>query len=297
MRSQSRQVSRARPWLGTLVEVSVWGHAELARMAIDSAFAAIAQAQRLMSAHDPASDLGRLNREAHFRPVCVHAWTADVLRYALRLHHETGGAFDCGVGAQLEKAGFLPPGTIPLAFAGPANERTVHIDASNVVRFQQPLRLDLGGIAKGYAVDRAVEALQGAGIAAGLVNAGGDLRGFGLDEWPVMVRDPFSPGILAHLLTLENGAVATSAGYHASRRMNGKRLTPIFDPLGRRFLAPDFSVTVAAPNCVTADALTKVAAILGPESAALMQRYGARVFWWHKGSLCTAREASCTAAA
>jgi len=283
-----------RPLLGTLVEIGVWGGAGAAA-AIESAFEAVSQVQRLMSVHDPDSDVSLLNREAAARPVPVHAWTADVLRFALRMWQESGGAFDCGIGSSLESAGFLPPGAIPGELSAGAGG--MRIDDSNQVRMRQPACLDLGGIAKGYAVDRAIEALQGAGVASGIVNAGGDLRGFGLDAFPVTVRDPDSPGRFVRVLRLNAGAVATSAGYHSARRVGGRSVMPIYDPLRRRFLSSRLSVTVTAPTCMAADALTKVAAILGADSFELLRRHGAHAMWWRRGSISTTWETVCTRAA
>lgn len=297
MKSQSEIFSRARPLLGTLVEVSAWGEAVAARNAIERAFAAIGEVQRLMSVHDPESDVARVNREAHERPVRVHPWTAEVLRLALRLQGESCGSFDCGVGSRLEKAGFLPTGAAPAARSASASARNIHIEDSSMVRLRRPLCLDLGGIAKGYAVDRAVEALRATGIARGLVNAGGDLRVFGHAGFPVMVRDPLLPGRLVHLLTLRGGAVATSAGYHCARRVKGRHVMPIFDPTRERFLACDSSVTVIAASCVMADALTKVAAIRGAAAAPMLLRHGAHAFWWQEDRIYTTWEAECRAAA
>lgn len=293
-----REFRRARPLLGTLVEVCAWGKHDACFAATDAAFSAIARVHALMSAHDAGSDISRLNRSAHERRVRVHPWVGEVLRFALQLNEESGGAFDCGIGSRLEDAGFLPAGTAPGgSAAAAARADTVRIDALNFVRFTRLLCVDLGGIAKGYAVDRAVEALQRSGVAAGLVNAGGDLRVFGLARLPIVARDPSSPGRFARLFRLRTGAVATSAGYYSSARVDGKCVTSIFDPLRQRFLEPDFSVTVTAPSCMVADALTKVAAILGTAAMPLLQRYGAHALWWRRGRICTTWEAACAAAA
>jgi len=293
MKSRWERVSRARPLLGTLVEISAWGSPDAARMAVASAFAAIERAQELMSAHDPRSDVSRMNRGAHERPIRVHRWTAQVLRFALRLQRDSRGAFDCGIGFHLESAGFLPAGTAAAqADEARADEHTVRVEASNVVRFTRPLCLDLGGIAKGYAVDRAIAALRRAGVSRGVVNAGGDLRAFGCRGFPVLVREPRNCGRLVRLLTLRDGAVATSAGYYSSRSVDGKQVMPILDRTRARFLPARTSVTVAAPSCVLADALTKVAAIRGAAAAPLLRSHAACAFWWSGKELRTTLEAS-----
>src|SRR5207237_9076434 len=98
------------------------------------------------------------------------------------------------------------------------------------VRLARAVRFDLGGIAKGFAVDRAVQILRRARLAFGLVNAGGDLRAFGNRRWPVHVRCPDAPGELLQLGSLSNGAVATSAVYFSLQRHGAIRTSALFDP-------------------------------------------------------------------
>ena len=291
-------VRRARPLLGTLVEVSAWGDGPVCRGAVEGAFRAVARVQELMSVHDQDSELSRVNREALDRPVKVHPWTAAVLRFALRLHRESEGAFDCGVGSRLESAGFLPAGSArSKCDSAPASSGNVTIDAANRVRFKRPVCLDLGGIAKGYAVDRAVAALRHTDVEGGVINAGGDLRAFGVGAMPIAVRDPYSPGRCAQVLRLGVGAVATSAGYHAGARVRGRVVMPVYDPLRQRFLGRDLSVTVVAGDCMTADALTKVAAILGARAAPVLRHHGASALWWRRGQAQPKWEEPCAAAA
>ena len=168
---------RARPLLGTFVEVSaVFPAGADADRAVGRAFAAVEAVQRRMSFHDPASDVARLNREAARRAVAVHRDTVAVLRWSLEVAAASAGAFDITVAGELVRWGRLP------ALAGiPANPsgtwRDIELDEDDgTVRFHRPVVIDLGGIAKGYAVDRAIESLAEAGAQRCCVNAGGDLR-------------------------------------------------------------------------------------------------------------------------
>jgi thiamine biosynthesis lipoprotein len=251
---------RARPLLGTLVEIAA-DRAE----AIDAAFAAIARVQALMSYHDPASELSRLNREAATRAVRVSPWTAEVLQLALRVAAESGGVFDPTVAPRLCALGFLPatPGA-PRADRR-ATWRDVQADGDRV-RFRRALRLDLGGIAKGFAVDRAVESLQAAGVASGVVNAGGDLRVFGSEIQRVHLRDPASPGTFPQTLALRDAALATSAAYFSRKRWRGAPVCALLD--GRSRAPGDIatSASVVAPTAALADAFTKVALFAPPET-------------------------------
>lgn len=262
---------RARPLLGTLVEIA----ADAPPAVFTRAFAAVEKVQALMSYHDPASELSRLNREASAGPVSVSAWTGEVLRAALDLAAETEGVFDPTVAPRLTALGFLPPTAGAPRADGRATWRDVELASRNRVRFRRPLRLELGGIAKGFAVDRAVEVLQKAGVAEGMVNAGGDLRVFGSVEWPVEIRHPGQPGLSAASVPVCNAAMATSAGYFARRRHAGKDVTALLDGRTRQPLDPDTSVSVMAPTALLADALTKVVFALGPASETLLQRHGA----------------------
>ena len=275
MTSRSDSLRRARPSLGTLVDIRASGAPEQILVAgIAAAFAAIDQVHRLMSFHAPGSDLSRLNRQAARAPVEVHAWTWQVLRAARSLWEHTGGLFDCSVAPALVRAGFLPL-TDGASSAG-ARMRDVHLEQRHKVRFDKPLMLDLGGIAKGFAVDRAVDALLAAGVPQGAVCAGGDLRLFGDDPEPVHVRNPKSPGELLQLGEFTDTAVATSAAYFAERETNGRRVTPVVDPRGGGTIDSHRSATVIAPECLYADALTKPVLLSGMTTAAFLQRFSAR---------------------
>ena len=138
------------------------------------------------------------------------------------------------------------------------------------MRFTQPLLLDLGGIAKGYAVDAALAVLRDAGLASARVNAGGDLARFGDAAAPVQVRHPLVPTQMLHLAELQNGAVATSAGYY----QHGA--SPLRHPGSGAELCRHDSISVLAPDCMTADALTKIVAAEPARAPALLARYRAQ---------------------
>lgn len=245
-------IRRCRPLLGTFVEISL--PAEDAA-AIDAGFAAVERVHRLMSFHARDSDLARLRQAPTGTPVPVAAETAEVLRLALELHRESGGLFDVAVGAQLVRGGFLPcpVGVDPAACTGTSAD--LELAADDRVICHRPTLLDLGGIAKGFAVDCAVVALREAGAHAGLVNAGGDMRGFGLHAFPVEVRRADGRVPLSYLL--RDRALASSDNSGTRKRRWGRVLTPHIG-FGRAVKSRGV-VSVVAPDCATADALTKVA--------------------------------------
>ncbi len=263
MKSRSSlEIRRCRPLLGTFVEICVSGQAEGDfNGAINAAFATIERIQERMSAHDAESELSRLNREAALRPVTVSRETFEVLRRADKLAAESGGAFDYTVAPLLARWNFLPA-SLKREKAG--SWRDVLLAHGRTVSFLQPLALDLGGIAKGYAVDKAIKTLRRRGVSAAVVNAGGDLRVFGEQPSTVHVRHPADPQTFAHKVSICDAALATSAPRFTERIWRGAaggpplRVSHLVDPLRQGAVTGVVSVTVRAHECWLADALTKV---------------------------------------
>jgi thiamine biosynthesis lipoprotein len=136
------------------------------------------------------------------------------------------------------------------------------------VRFRRALRLDLSGIAKGYAVDLAVECLQQHDIERLIVNAGGDLRVAGPDAFEVGVRDPRAPGDIAHTLWLQHGALATSAAYESRRELpQDEQVCALVDVRTGQTYRGHGSISVRAGSCMDADALTKIVLFAPPALA------------------------------
>jgi thiamine biosynthesis lipoprotein len=239
-------ITRARPLLGTIVAIRADGQAN----AIEQAFAAVERVHGLMSFHSPQSDVSRINLDAHRRAVAVDRWTFAVLARALELSVLTGGAFDV-----------LVPGR-------GATYRDLLLTDDGRVRLRRRAAVDLGGIAKGFAVDVAVQALRENGASSGSVNAGGDLRMFGGCRGPLRIRVPGAPTHCVVAPASAHEAFATSCSYFGTR-INDVRQ-------GRRERL-DWSITVGAHSCMLADALTKVVALLGP-LAARLQAFDATAF-------------------
>ncbi|MEY5100593.1 MAG: hypothetical protein RJA36_3312 [Pseudomonadota bacterium] len=263
----------ARPLLGTYVDISV-SHpdAALCAQAVAGAFAAIERVQALMSAFLPGSDIERIGRLAHLQPVGVAPWTLEVLHAAQELHARSGGLFDPGVAAVLARWDMLPSTEGDCSASSIAN---LHIEGDRV-SCSVPTRLDLGGIAKGYAVDRAADALLAAGVDSGLVNAGGDLRVVGAAQEPIFVRDPGDPGRLHFAGLLEEGAFATSATYYSRHAHGGREVSAIVNPASGEPLLARHSYSVIAPLCLHADALTKVLALSDNPELPCFAYYGAQ---------------------
>ncbi len=275
MKSPSNiEVRRCRPLLGTFVEITARGHDErLLGRGIEAGFAAIATVHRLMSFHDRLSDVSRMNRDAFPKGVKVHPWTWQVMKASKRFAEESHGAFDITVAPWLTKWNYLP--RRGYQFSPIASSRDIFLRRNYEVFFQRDLIVDLGGIAKGFAVDRAADALKENGIECGLVNAGGDLRAFGLAARLIHLRSPTDPTRVAGAVRLRERAMATSGTYFERRRYRGEYVTPLLDgrtgQSGRELL----SVSVAAAECMAADALTKIVFVMREKAAVLLSQYHA----------------------
>ena len=268
------EIRRCRPLLGTFVEVttSATDAASLER-GITAAFVAIEKVHRLMSFHDPDSDVSRMNRDAFPKSVIVHPWTWKVLETAQQFARESHGVFDIATARFLASWGYFPRGEHQPDNGG--MWRDIFLRKNCRVFFRRKLVIDLGGIAKGFAVDRAVAALKASGVKAGIVNAGGDLRVFGPISRIIHVRHPTEPTVAAGAVRLAQRAMATSGVYFARRRHRGQYVTPLVDGGTGRCAKESISVSVAADECMVADALTKIVFALREQAAGLLDQYQA----------------------
>jgi FAD:protein FMN transferase len=309
MAAASASIRRARPLLGTFVEIAVAGEAPDALEAtVEAAFAAVETVHRLMSFHEASSNVSRLNRDAAARAVQVHEWTYEVLKTAVDLHRCSGGAFDITVAPALQRMGLLPDASglgTPVPHDGrapspPRGEREhaargadaardpIRLLPQNQVHFATAaVKIDLGGIAKGFAVDRAVEALQRHGITDGLVNAGGDLRVFGPRPHIVDIRDPRAPDRTIFRVALSNAALASSAGRFDPAHSCQTLASAVIDPMTELPTQAISGATVCAPTCIIADALTKVVMNAGESAGPVLDHYKAdALFVSSRGDAC-----------
>ena len=271
------EVVRARPLLGTLVEIGAAGSSAAAvQLAISEAFAVVARVHELMSYQLPDSEISLLNRVGLNQIVQVDAHTWQVLSAAHQFSEASAGLFDITVATLLCKMGFLPARPDFPKIAGHADWRHIELLTDHRVRLNGRLRIDVSGIAKGYAVDQACQILRRAGMYSGRVNAGGDLRVFGSEVQAIQVRHPIMPAQMMPLVELTQGAAATSAGYYTQRNYRGRRVTPLIHPLTHTAAGIERSVTVLADDCMVADALTKVVHADPVRATAVLAQFNAR---------------------
>jgi thiamine biosynthesis lipoprotein len=160
----------------------------------------------------------------------------------------------------------------------PGDWRDVLLLPRRQVRFLRPLALDLGGIAKGFAVDVALETLREHGVAAAIVNAGGDLRALGPQPVEVHLRHPMRPTTFAGRISVCESALATSSPCFTEREWRGRRVSHLVNPNRGASITGGVSVTVRARECWLADALTKAVLNAPRRAESLLAKYEAEAF-------------------
>jgi thiamine biosynthesis lipoprotein len=245
---------------------------------VEAAFDEVDRLDRLMSHYKPDSPLSRLNREAAAGPVAVEPELFDFIADSLRYGRESDGAFDITVGPLMKTWGFFRGGgRFPTArevedVRGRIGYRHVVLDArARTIRFDRPgMELDLGGIAKGYAVDRVVALLRRAHVAAALVSAGGStIFGMGAppgrDAWDVEIQDPRGAGGVALTIPLKDRALSVSGRAEKSFERDGIVYSHIMDPRTARPVQGVLGVAVLTTTGTAGDALDDAFFVEGVE--------------------------------
>jgi thiamine biosynthesis lipoprotein len=291
-RRGDRLVRRTVPMMGTIAELGVvHDDSVVAHACIDAAIAELRRVEWLMSRYTATSDVGRANRLAAQDAVEVSPATARVLEAAIAWAIASDGAFDPCIGRAVELWDVEHRTTPPAAadvrrLAGRRRYRALDIDGGARPRVRLTHRdaaIDLGGIATGYGVDRAVDALRRQGITRGIVNVGGDLYAIGRslegDPWRVGIRSPDDPHGLTGTIEIADAAVATSGDYERFFEYRGRRYHHLLDPdTAAPRVSPVHSVTIQAATCMDADAATT--AVFGldrADAARLLRARGGRM--------------------
>lgn len=261
--------------MGTRVAVELWADDPvLGERAMATVIDEMRRTDELMSTYKPESQLSRLNEHGFERPVELDPGIIEVVERALEMSRISSGAFDvtyASVGYLYDYRAHRRPTDEQITAALPGVDyRQVEVDAgASTIRFlRQGVRIDLGGIAKGYAVDRAIEKLRALGIEHAMVNAGGDTRLLGDRRgkpWIVGVRDPRNEGRLVTRLPLEDEAISTSGDYERYFEEDGVRYHHILVPGTGRAAREVRSATVIGRDATLTDALSTTVFVLGVE--------------------------------
>jgi FAD:protein FMN transferase len=267
----------SRMSMGSAYSIVAYGEdgAALPRV-VEAAFDEVDRIDRLMSHYKPDSPLSRLNREARAGPVAVEPELFDFIAEALRYSRESEGAFDITVGPLMKAWGFFRgegrvPSTVELAeVRGHVGHRHVVLNAGDrTIRFDRPgVELDLGGIAKGYAVDRVVGLLRAAGVKAALVSAGGStIYALGAPPgepgWEVEIQDPLDAAAVAFTVRLKDRALSISGTSEKSFERDGVTYSHIVDPRTGRPVQGMLSVAVLTSTGTAGDALDNAFLVKG----------------------------------
>ena len=270
-------VKQSREVMGTLAEVTAIGPDEhTARAAVEAAYTRLEDVNRLMSDYRHDSEIGRLNALPAGGSLIVSPETFHVLHQAHRISEATGGVFDvtCRPPVELWKQASrnnrLPDeATLRQALTRVGWRKLGLSPATRTVSKRvDGTQIDLGGIAKGYALDLAASAMKKAGASSGLIDVGGDILAIGRQAdgspWRIGVQHPLQTGLLLKL-ALTDRAVATSGNQQRFIVIDGKRYSHIIDPRTGQPAEEAVSVTVVAPDGITADAWATVFSVLTVE--------------------------------
>jgi thiamine biosynthesis lipoprotein len=270
-------VKRAQPHMGTVVTLTVVAEDKsAAERVVAAGFAEVRRLEELLSTWIPSSELSRVNEAAGRNPVTVSRDTMRVLNWSLEAAHMTSGAFNIAIGPAIEAWGFgrqeRVPTEVELAALRPLTDLTrVKLDdrAGTVFLARSGMRLDVGGIGKGFAADLVIEAMQRAGAIAGVAALAGDIRTFGRmpegERFVFGIRHPREEGGVLGVLELQDEAISTAGDYERFFEKDGIRYHHILDPSTLQPARDCQSVTIVAKEGVIADGLDTGVFVLGPE--------------------------------
>jgi thiamine biosynthesis lipoprotein len=275
--AQAVWLDRHEAIMGTNIDVEIWHDDPVkGEAAIDAVMDEMRRIDTLMSHYKPESELSQINARGATQAVVVDKELFDLIKLSLHFSQITDGAFDityASVGYLYDYRKHIKPSEDQIEKALPGvNYRHLILDEkAHSVKFAQPgMRIDLGGIAKGYAVDRSIGILQARGVQHAVVTAGGDTRIIGDHmgrPWIVGIRHPDDKSKTVLRLPLVDTAMSTSGDYERYFDENGRRYHHIIDPHTGHSASKVRSATILGPTAVQTDGLSKTAFVLGAERA------------------------------
>ncbi len=251
-------IKRCQTLLGTFVEIKTNQQENFVHQAIDEAFLEIKKIHDLMSFFSEKSEVAKLNSLAFQGPVLVSSQLFEVLEFAQNLAKISDGIFDITLHRSAKNCSF----------------QDIELENSKV-KFAKDLKIDLGGIAKGYAVDQAALILENKGVTDYIINAGGDLK-VGKIAQKISIRDPQNPQKMICEVEICKGALATSSGYFSYEEISDRKVFPIFQKNSSALEYNGQSASIFAKSCMTADALTKILLILKENSTEILSKFNAK---------------------
>ncbi|WP_373055884.1 FAD:protein FMN transferase [Zunongwangia sp. H14] len=276
--AQPATVKRTLKLMGSRFDITVVAQDEAeANKYIDTAIAEISRIEKMISSWDPASETSAINKNAGLHPVKVSGELFQLIKRAKGISKLTDGAFDISYASMDNTWKFdgsmqeMPSEEkIKASVAKVGHENIILNEAEQSVFLKLPgMKIGFGAIGKGYAADKAKNLLQQKGVAAGIINASGDMNTWGKQvngqDWKVAITNPLDKNKAFALLPIKNEAVVTSGDYEKFVEFNGTRYAHIIDPRTGYPAAGIISVTVFAPKAELADALATSVFVMGRE--------------------------------
>lgn len=280
-RGEVQRISRETTAMDTYLSVTIYDNSiglQLGNALIDSVFAEVNRIEQLMTDYSDTSEIGKINQRAGRDSVEVPTEVVELLQTARSFSERSGGAFDVTVGPLVRAWDFLGSdhdvpsrGRIRL-LRRLVDYRNVVVDSTRVFLRLRGMRLDLGGIAKGYAVDRSIELMKRHGVRQAIVDLGGNLGVWwkgtsGLDSGvaEILIRHPRKEGKFFGSFRVGSAGIATSGDYQRFFIKDGVRYHHILDPATGYPVRDVVSVTIVAPDATSADALSTLVFVLGRE--------------------------------
>src|SRR5882672_223933 len=273
--AQARWMSREEAIMGTAIRVEFWHEKPtMGEAALNAVIEEMHRIDRAMSPFKPDSELSRLNREAAKAPVPVSKEMFELIARSIEFSELSEGAFDitfASVGWLFDYRNGIKPSVEKIAAALPGIDyRHIRLDRRKcTIQFARDgVQIDLGGIAKGYAVDNCVALLKARGVKEALVMAGGDSRVLGDKRgrpWMIGIRDPRQKDTVVATLPLADAAISTSGDYERYFEADGVRYHHILDPRTGLPATGVRSVTIVGPDATTTEGISKSVFIMGPE--------------------------------
>ena len=279
---EAKIIADSRFLMDTLVTIKAWGdEAEQITPLLDAAFEEIERLEGVMSARRRDSEISRINEGASGAWIPMSADVASVLGRALFFSRLSDGACDVTIGPVMNLWGFsttaprVPDEDEIVAALERVGADKIEVNEGRVRLLKKNMALDLGAIAKGYAVDRAVRVLEQGGASGGLVDAGGDLRFFGTKpggrRWRIALAHPRKSETLIKIGDVPLHSVATSGDYERFFEADGRRYHHLLDPRTGVPARKAISATVWARTCMDADMLSTTLFVMGPDGIPWIQ--------------------------
>ncbi|MGV7221859.1 MAG: FAD:protein FMN transferase [Nitrospinales bacterium] len=292
-------VKRTQLLMGTLAQITISVPSSPESLtAIDKAFDEIKRIENLLSSHRNTSEVSQINKNAGGKYISVSAETVYLIQEGIRWGKFSDGIFDITIGPLIKLWNFeggqniVPDSDSLRKTISLVNYNNIQIDGNNVRLNTPGMALDMGGIAKGYAVDRAIEVLKKSGVKGAIINAGGDLMAYGTrsakDSWVIGLQHPRKLEEISASFAAENTyigtAVATSGDYQKFFMVGDNRYSHILDPHTGLSNKNIISATVTAPSVMQADILATIVFILGPDKGKefLKKLDGVEAMWINK---------------